>query len=132
VASVATNDTAYLVVRSNTSGAVRTTRVNFDFRMLPAASTVTAATLSVGLKDSAPPANLKISMWNYKTSAWTIVDTTTVTAGVEVLRSVSLSKAAVSSYFSAGGLARVQVVVDRYQSTTHDVSHDLVRLSVSQ
>lgn len=132
VASIAADDNSYLVVRSNTSGAVRTTRVDFDFRDLPAASTVTAATLNVAVKESAPPATMRISMWDHAISAWEQIDTVILSEASEVLRSVQLNASSFGSYRSSGGLARVQIIVDRWQSTTHDVSHDLVRLTLTQ
>jgi len=132
VASIAADDHSYLVVRSNTSGAVRTTRVAFDFKDLPAASTLTAATVNVAVKESAPPATMRISMWDYAISAWEQIDTVSLAGTSEALHSVRLSASSFSSYLSSGGLARVQVVVDRWQSTTHDVSHDLVRLTLTQ
>lgn len=84
------------------------------------------------VKDGAAPATLTIRMWNYTSGAWDSLDTASVSGSAEVLRSVPLGASVLGRYVTANGVARVQVAVDRWQSTTHDVSHDLVGLTLTQ
>lgn len=124
LASLTSDDNNFLVAQSTTSGATRTSVTDFEFSSVAIPSQLD---YSIRLKSSASSTTITIFAFNYATGIWTQIHNST-TGTTESAKTASITTGA-SNYVNAQGKSLVRVQSSR--STTHSVSHELVRLTAT-
>ena len=124
VASLTADDNNYLVIKSTTSGVTRQSMTDFGFVTVAQGSRLD---YSVRLKSSTSGTTVVVSAFNYSSSLWTQLSSSSVGSS-EVTVSASITTSA-SSYISSDG--KMLVRVQSSQGSTHSVSDEVVKVLVT-
>lgn len=128
LSSLTGNDNDYLVIASQTSGTTRYATTDFIVSGISSASPASLA-LQVITKSSSNTTAQKIYLYNYTTFAWDQKDSVNI-GTKEATRDVSVTSGT-SSYISGGEL-QVRIESSKTKSTSFNLSHELICVTVTQ
>ena len=126
VANVASDNNLFLAVNSQTSGSTRFATTDFTLTGITSAGLSKLEVLTI-TKSSAASTSQQVSIWNYLTSAWVQLDSTTIGLA-EVARNMTVTTN-VSSYLSSGSV-KIRITSSKV-SSSFTLSTEQVRVVAS-